>query len=167
MARSLTARIAMPGGSMSPFWGPVSATSTPQASKRKSMDASEETVSTSRSAGWLTRFIAARTAATFAVTPVEVSLWTTSTARISCASSARRRASTWAAGTLAPYGTSIRSTSTPKAAAVLAKPVEKKPLTQASTRSEEHTSELQSLAYLVCRLLLEKKKKHIIIVKTL
>src|SRR2546425_5113336 len=28
-------------------------------------------------------------------------------------------------------------------------------------RSEEHTSELQSLAYLVCRLLLEKKKKTI------
>src|SRR2546425_9069975 len=27
-----------------------------------------------------------------------------------------------------------------------------------SHRSEEHTSELQSLAYLVCRLLLEKKK---------
>src|SRR5687767_15550567 len=26
-------------------------------------------------------------------------------------------------------------------------------------RSEEHTSELQSLAYLVCRLLLEKKKQ--------
>src|SRR2546425_8149547 len=26
-------------------------------------------------------------------------------------------------------------------------------------RSEDHTSELQSLAYLVCRLLLEKKKK--------
>src|SRR5687767_15770176 len=33
--------------------------------------------------------------------------------------------------------------------------------TAASTarRSEEHTSELQSLAYLVCRLLLEKKKR--------
>src|SRR5687767_15734459 len=28
----------------------------------------------------------------------------------------------------------------------------------AGDRSEEHTSELQSLAYLVCRLLLEKKK---------
>src|SRR5687767_15483260 len=28
-------------------------------------------------------------------------------------------------------------------------------------RSEEHTSELQSLAYLVCRLLLEKKNKKI------
>src|SRR2546425_7400202 len=27
-------------------------------------------------------------------------------------------------------------------------------------RSEEHTSELQSLAYLVCRLLLEKKKEQ-------
>src|SRR2546423_7749371 len=30
-------------------------------------------------------------------------------------------------------------------------------------RSEEHTSELQSLAYLVCRLLLEKKKSHSIV----
>src|SRR2546425_6850947 len=30
-----------------------------------------------------------------------------------------------------------------------------------ASRSEEHTSELQSLAYLVCRLLLEKKKEHI------
>src|SRR3712207_8902625 len=29
----------------------------------------------------------------------------------------------------------------------------------ACTRSEEHTSELQSRQYLVCRLLLEKKKK--------
>src|SRR3712207_6913615 len=29
----------------------------------------------------------------------------------------------------------------------------------ANTRSEEHTSELQSRQYLVCRLLLEKKKK--------
>src|SRR2546423_10296001 len=29
---------------------------------------------------------------------------------------------------------------------------------QENLRSEEHTSELQSLAYLVCRLLLEKKK---------
>src|SRR2546423_9072165 len=30
-------------------------------------------------------------------------------------------------------------------------------------RSEEHTSELQSLAYLVCRLLLEKKKLNTIL----
>src|SRR2546425_7643375 len=31
---------------------------------------------------------------------------------------------------------------------------------QTVERSEEHTSELQSLAYLVCRLLLEKKKTN-------
>src|SRR5258707_9211122 len=30
-----------------------------------------------------------------------------------------------------------------------------------SARSEEHTSELQSRQYLVCRLLLEKKKTHV------
>src|SRR5258707_7637539 len=34
-------------------------------------------------------------------------------------------------------------------------------------RSEEHTSELQSRQYLVCRLLLEKKKKHRIGLETL
>src|SRR2546425_9348805 len=34
-----------------------------------------------------------------------------------------------------------------------------RPSAYTDTRSEEHTSELQSLAYLVCRLLLEKKKK--------
>src|SRR2546425_8875776 len=32
--------------------------------------------------------------------------------------------------------------------------------TGTKARSEEHTSELQSLAYLVCRLLLEKKKER-------
>src|SRR3712207_8278322 len=36
---------------------------------------------------------------------------------------------------------------------------------QASRRSEEHTSELQSRQYLVCRLLLEKKKKTVLIVQ--
>src|SRR3989441_4327399 len=35
------------------------------------------------------------------------------------------------------------------------------------TRSEEHTSELQSLAYLVCRLLLEKKTKAILLSRLL
>src|SRR5258705_7304286 len=33
------------------------------------------------------------------------------------------------------------------------------PLKQLAARSEEHTSELQSLRHLVCRLLLEKKKR--------
>src|SRR3712207_7676844 len=36
------------------------------------------------------------------------------------------------------------------------------PTGRSSERSEEHTSELQSRQYLVCRLLLEKKKKIII-----
>src|SRR6266581_4554997 len=34
-------------------------------------------------------------------------------------------------------------------------------LPRAMSRSEEHTSELQSPVHLVCRLLLEKKKKHL------
>src|SRR5437899_9258465 len=34
------------------------------------------------------------------------------------------------------------------------------PMSDATSRSEEHTSELQSLRHLVCRLLLEKKKKY-------
>src|SRR3712207_7953873 len=43
-------------------------------------------------------------------------------------------------------------------------------LTQIGARSEEHTSELQSRQYLVCRLLLEKKKnntsRHLYVVAT-
>src|SRR5687767_15417268 len=38
-------------------------------------------------------------------------------------------------------------------------PLPPPPIRRSEPRSEEHTSELQSLAYLVCRLLLEKKKK--------
>src|SRR3712207_8114333 len=39
----------------------------------------------------------------------------------------------------------------------------RKELAFVSSRSEEHTSELQSRQYLVCRLLLEKKKNVILI----
>src|SRR3989441_5160152 len=39
-----------------------------------------------------------------------------------------------------------------------AEPVDDDVEVAVAVRSEEHTSELQSLAYLVCRLLLEKKK---------
>src|SRR2546425_8819950 len=42
--------------------------------------------------------------------------------------------------------------------ATTGRPVDGAQLYVAGTRSEEHTSELQSLAYLVCRLLLEKNK---------
>src|SRR2546425_7534735 len=38
--------------------------------------------------------------------------------------------------------------------------IQDQPRSHRNGRSEEHTSELQSLAYLVCRLLLEKKKKQ-------
>src|SRR2546425_4174991 len=78
--------------------------------------------------------------------------------------------------TLFPYTTLFRSHASdietaqrPDAPLVFEGPVEQpstaggggapKGLAQRGNRSEEHTSELQSLAYLVCRLLLEKKKK--------
>src|SRR2546425_4054297 len=75
--------------------------------------------------------------------------------------------------TLFPYTTLFRSPArwrTRKPVAVVSKASERSTLPRgpcterrrvgraARARSEEHTSELQSLAYLVCRLLLEKKK---------
>src|SRR2546429_4571223 len=39
-------------------------------------------------------------------------------------------------------------------------------ISEFSPRSEEHTSELQSRLHLVCRLLLEKKKKKVILLRT-
>src|SRR2546425_6775522 len=83
--------------------------------------------------------------------------------------------------TLFPYTTLFRSAIVAKTGIVIAddhalfrsglrKLLESKPhlkvVAEASSgeevaRSEEHTSELQSLAYLVCRLLLEKKKRRI------
>src|SRR2546425_5250552 len=64
--------------------------------------------------------------------------------------------------TLFPYTTLFRSASTPEHRAVIipsgATDLSRRFFEKMVTRSEEHTSELQSLAYLVCRLLLEKKK---------
>src|SRR2546429_1881911 len=61
--------------------------------------------------------------------------------------------------TLFPYTTLFRSTvSQPSASTILSA----RRATEGSgsiSRSEEHTSELQSRLHLVCRLLLEKKKK--------
>src|SRR2546425_1746252 len=72
--------------------------------------------------------------------------------------------------TLFPYTTLFRSSSARPAAAGStgtwssiwrrASPA-RASCSRTTSRSEEHTSELQSLAYLVCRLLLEKKKKII------
>src|SRR5438045_7491370 len=76
--------------------------------------------------------------------------------------------------TLFPYTTLFRSApSAPKAAQASPTgcgsscprrsqstfPISRVTATPALARSEEHTSELQSLRHLVCRLLLEKKKK--------
>src|SRR3712207_8567252 len=73
--------------------------------------------------------------------------------------------------TLFPYTTLFRSsTRTPGSSTTSARPCAATPATCARTtsrstprtarRSEEHTSELQSRQYLVCRLLLEKKKHN-------
>src|SRR5205814_9156738 len=71
--------------------------------------------------------------------------------------------------TLFPYTTLFRSIDHaqlhPRAVALGREPVDacgrdvERLLNQHVQRSEEHTSELQSLRHLVCRLLLEKKKK--------
>src|SRR5438477_4117344 len=66
--------------------------------------------------------------------------------------------------TLFPYTTLFRS-SPPRRAAIptprgaLSSSVWRVPVKERQGRSEEHTSELQSHVNLVCRLLLEKKKK--------
>src|SRR2546427_3473826 len=63
--------------------------------------------------------------------------------------------------TLFPYTTLFRSlghSATPTLSVILP-PANSSLATRARMRSEEHTSELQSQSNLVCRLLLEKKKK--------
>src|SRR3712207_7098161 len=62
--------------------------------------------------------------------------------------------------TLFPYTTLFRSKDLHRlhAAAPRGRQVERHAAPLVSGRSEEHTSELQSRQYLVCRLLLEKKK---------
>src|SRR5438046_4154744 len=61
--------------------------------------------------------------------------------------------------TLFPYTTLFRSCSERTMYRILAAHQEVRERRNQLRRSEEHTSELQSLTNLVCRLLLEKKKK--------
>src|SRR5687767_15314702 len=69
--------------------------------------------------------------------------------------------------TLFPYTTLFRSTGTSNVSGVsrasrfTRSNVSSHSVASVIVRSEEHTSELQSLAYLVCRLLLEKKKTEL------
>src|SRR5687767_15497645 len=60
-----------------------------------------------------------------------------------------RAANTGISGFVDPYGRILQKTDIFVQTAITG---------EIQWRSEEHTSELQSLAYLVCRLLLEKKK---------
>src|SRR2546430_8591751 len=64
--------------------------------------------------------------------------------------------------TLFPYTTLFRSQGDGELLQLEARArvLEVEALRQLAVRSEEHTSELQSQSNLVCRLLLEKKKKH-------
>src|SRR5436305_5066983 len=72
--------------------------------------------------------------------------------------------------TLFPYTTLFRSSSACfhsascaviNASGMLAASLQERLLGTSATRSEEHTSELQSRPHLVCRLLLEKKNTHL------
>src|SRR6202171_6670723 len=63
--------------------------------------------------------------------------------------------------TLFPYTTLFRSPTTPPSPTGSPR---SSPIRRRRIRSEEHTSELQSPSYLVCRLLLEKKK-HINVIE--
>src|SRR3712207_7644208 len=58
-----------------------------------------------------------------------------------------------------PYGALVRSILYQQLAGPAAATIERRFLALYGDRSEEHTSELQSRQYLVCRLLLEKKRK--------
>src|SRR5258705_4516627 len=64
----------------------------------------------------------------------------------------------WATLSLVPTP-SVQETSTGSSYLRANRPPAKSSLNRPAKRSEEHTSELQSLRHLVCRLLLEKKKK--------
>src|SRR2546430_6662615 len=59
--------------------------------------------------------------------------------------------------TLFPYTTLFRSKPSPSCCPAARR---RRRSTHSTSRSEEHTSELQSQSNLVCRLLLEKKNKH-------
>src|SRR3712207_7482165 len=78
----------------------------------------------------------------------------------------RSRSSTMSVGEMGPCCRSASATaagsSTDDGRTTGSIPAERSSVRRAGdVRSEEHTSELQSRQYLVCRLLLEKKKQHI------
>ncbi len=112
-AFSLIALNPRPGGIIRPFCDPAIVTSTPHSSCRNSMQPIAETESTMNRAGWFAASIASRTRAMLLVTPVEVSLCTTMTARIWWSGSARSRSSIASASTPLRQSPAITSTCSP------------------------------------------------------
>src|SRR2546425_6310169 len=70
-------------------------------------------------------------------------------------------------GRAGPHTHRVRDRAVRRPAARLLRRVGPADSLRGRARSEEHTSELQSLAYLVCRLLLEKKKNSITMTDTI
>src|SRR3712207_7213233 len=73
------------------------------------------------------------------------------------------RASSWRASSQTasrPAGRVSPSRSSRAARSLRSRPCRRETTSRSRRRSEEHTSELQSRQYLVCRLLLEKKKNN-------
>src|SRR2546430_12191442 len=68
----------------------------------------------------------------------------------------------WAARSSATPEISAPTTIHPARASQMASAPSPQPTSSARPRSEEHTSELQSQSNIVCRLLLEKKKRNYI-----
>ena len=120
---------------MSPFWEPHTVTSTPHSACRNGVAASEETASTMRRAGWPASSSAPRTAAMSLVTPVEVSLWTTSTARICRSVSSASRAAILSGSAGRRQSPSMASTRSPRARPTSPHFEAKNPLFQRRTRS--------------------------------
>src|SRR5687767_15396207 len=77
--------------------------------------------------------------------------------RATCSSKHQRRS--WSSTSAGEAPTASRLRASLVAWLSLVGWVDRRTWSSCHRRSEEHTSELQSLAYLVCRLLLEKKKK--------
>ncbi len=125
----------MPGGSISPFCEPDTVTSTPHSSMRKSTEARPETVSTRNSAGCRAASIAFLMSAMLDVTPVDVSLWTTQTALISCFLSSRSRASMAAGSAALRQSDSMNSALSPSFVAICFHSVAKWPVSNIRTLS--------------------------------
>src|SRR5205823_4069868 len=138
-AAELTVMGDIPGGALMAFCEPLKHTSIRSRSTCNGKAASDATVSTTSKAPNSSATL--RKPSIFVSTPVDVSPCASPTILIFLPLPARRTSS---GSTGLPYGASTLVTLDEA----------RLPISYMRSRSEEHTSELQSLAYLVCRLLL-------------